>query len=339
MKVTIKDVAKAANVSRGTVDRVLYNRPGVSELSKLKVQKAIEELGYKPNSLAQALATSRSPKTIHAIVAPSFNPYVDEVLKGIKNAQREYSDYGLKIKVHVHKNFVRGEQLGVLRRLKQEGCDGLMLSPVMSSAVADAINDLAKAGTPIVIYNSDLPGTDRLCFVGQDQFQSGRTAGALMDKAVKKGNVAIIMAMNDLMCHQARSRGFESELGEGIKIIATENNNDKDELAYEEVLRILGKCSGNLQGIYITGGGVAGAAKALEESGRQHDVTLICHDITAVSKKLIKNGTVDYIIGQDPEYQAHKSVSILFDYLYRGLKPTKDRILTNIDVRLRTNID
>ena len=47
--VTINDVAKAAGVSKGTVDRVIHNRGEVSEKSRKKVLKVIEELGYKPN--------------------------------------------------------------------------------------------------------------------------------------------------------------------------------------------------------------------------------------------------------------------------------------------------
>ena len=51
--VTIKDIAKRAGVSRGTVDRVLNNRPGVNPETEARVRSLIEEMGYRPNMAGQ----------------------------------------------------------------------------------------------------------------------------------------------------------------------------------------------------------------------------------------------------------------------------------------------
>lgn len=74
-KVTIKDIAKRAGVSVGTVDRVLHNRPNVSKSALEKVKNVLETINYQPNAYASAMATNviahstcccqrRSPKTI-----------------------------------------------------------------------------------------------------------------------------------------------------------------------------------------------------------------------------------------------------------------------------------
>ena len=54
--IRIKDIAERAGVSVGTVDRVLHNRPNVSKVALEKVNKALEEMDYKPNVYASALA-------------------------------------------------------------------------------------------------------------------------------------------------------------------------------------------------------------------------------------------------------------------------------------------
>ena len=54
-KIRIKDIAERAGVSVGTVDRVLHNRPNVSPKALEKVNKALEEMDYKPNMYASAL--------------------------------------------------------------------------------------------------------------------------------------------------------------------------------------------------------------------------------------------------------------------------------------------
>ena len=59
-KIRIKDVAKLAGVSVGTVDRVLHNRPNVSEEARTKVEKAIKEMDYRPNVYASALAYNKT---------------------------------------------------------------------------------------------------------------------------------------------------------------------------------------------------------------------------------------------------------------------------------------
>lgn len=65
--ITINDVAKAAGVSKGTVDRVLHNRGEVSSKSREKVLRVIEELGYKPNVYASMLA-SQKKRTICCVI-------------------------------------------------------------------------------------------------------------------------------------------------------------------------------------------------------------------------------------------------------------------------------
>lgn len=339
MKITIKDIADASGVSRGTVDRVLHNRQGVSPENREAVLKTLEELNYRPDSVAKALATRKCPKTVHVIVAPTFNPFVDEILEGIRRAESDYADYGLRVRIHALSAFDRNEQLLLLQDIMNEGCDGLALVPVASTAITNAINNISESGIPVVIYNSEMPDAKSICFVGQDQFKSGQTAGALMNMAVGKGQVCIILAMADLSCHQSRMKGFKSELCADISIYSVDNNDDKDELAYRAAMRFLEESNNTIDGIYITGGGIAGLIRALEEKQLAGKVKVISHDITPIAQNFLNSGALLFTLGQDPQFQGYKSVSVLFDYLYRGILPEQKCIYTNIDIKMKTNIN
>jgi len=82
--VTIQDVAKAAGVSVATVSRVLNNHPSVSEKTRKKVQKVIEELNYQPNLLGRNLRRSET-KMILVLLQNIANPFYSKVIKGIED--------------------------------------------------------------------------------------------------------------------------------------------------------------------------------------------------------------------------------------------------------------
>ncbi|MBW2063612.1 MAG: LacI family DNA-binding transcriptional regulator [Deltaproteobacteria bacterium] len=83
---TIRDVATRANVSIATVSRVINNSPHrVGRETREKVLKAIQELDYRPNALAQGLIMKRS-MTIGIIIPDISNPYYAEIVRGIQDA-------------------------------------------------------------------------------------------------------------------------------------------------------------------------------------------------------------------------------------------------------------
>jgi LacI family transcriptional regulator len=83
-KVTIYEVAKLAEVAISTVSRVLNGSENVSKATKEKVEKAIDDLNFRPQVSARKLA-SKEPQML-AIAVPSFTtPYFNEVLKGVKD--------------------------------------------------------------------------------------------------------------------------------------------------------------------------------------------------------------------------------------------------------------
>ncbi len=85
MSVTIKDVAKAANVSVATVSRVLNKHSNVSEEAYERVTKVMEQLGYSPNHLGRDLRKSET-KRILAITASAEQSFYSEVLRGMEEA-------------------------------------------------------------------------------------------------------------------------------------------------------------------------------------------------------------------------------------------------------------
>ena len=86
---TMKDVAQLAGVSTATVSRALMNPEKVSASTRKKVEQAVMEAGYSPNSLARNLRRNES-KTIVTIVPDICDPYFTEIIRGIEEAAMEY---------------------------------------------------------------------------------------------------------------------------------------------------------------------------------------------------------------------------------------------------------
>ena len=98
--VTIKDIAKAAGVSLATVSRVINKQTNVTQETKEKVEETIKRLGYRPNALAQGLATSRT--TNIGIVIPNTNyVHISNLLSGMIDIGKIY---GYQTTLFVTKN-------------------------------------------------------------------------------------------------------------------------------------------------------------------------------------------------------------------------------------------
>ena len=78
-RIRIKDIARQAGVSVGTVDRVLHDRSGVSEASRKKVEEILKQLDYQPNMYASALASNKKYNFVCLIPKHHASEYWDDV--------------------------------------------------------------------------------------------------------------------------------------------------------------------------------------------------------------------------------------------------------------------
>ena len=97
MASTLKQIAEIANVSRGTVDRVIHGRYGVDPKTRARVLAVMQELDYKPNAMAQALRGMQNSFRIGAIVPSEANPFYIDVNSGIDEASKMAATYGMEV--------------------------------------------------------------------------------------------------------------------------------------------------------------------------------------------------------------------------------------------------
>lgn len=338
---TIKRIAGLCGVSRGTVDRVLHDRPGVNAATATRIRETAQRLGYQPNAVGRALVALRNPLRIGAIVSPDYNPFVADLRRGLAEAARELAHLGVRIEVRPMRTLEPEEQVAILGALVDEGVDAIALLPIESPLVAQRLRAIIAGGVPVVTFNSDLPEADRLCFVGQDHFAGGRVAGGLMGRLVRAGPTAIITSSRHLLCHLQRIDGYTAKLAAAypeVTVAATVENEDRDDLARQQALGLVEAIPG-LQGIYLTGGGSAGLGQALREAGRAGRLRVVTHDFVPSTVALVKEGVFDFAIGQDPVAQGLLPVKILHAYLTQKRAPPSPFIPTRIDIRTADNID
>lgn len=181
--VTIRDVAKVAGVSRTTVSRVVRGDGKVGAACRARVQKIINDMGYRPNLNARALANRQSD--IIGVVVPNIaDSFIGRLVRGIENAARD-TDY--KVMFSSTDNDPLLEQKAI-ESMKEIGCHTIIFHSVRASE--SFIQGLVKDFPNLVVVGQLISNLAANC-VWTDNFFGGRiTAEYLLAKGHTK--IAIV---------------------------------------------------------------------------------------------------------------------------------------------------
>jgi LacI family transcriptional regulator len=336
IRTTLKDVAREADVSLATVDRVLNERPGVREGTVGRVRKAMARLGYRPDPLATRLA--RGIEYRFAFVLPSsenaFMAALDDQLTLMAESFGQERASIERVFVDVFDAVVLATCLEGLAG----SFDGIAVVALDHPRVRDAIDTLVASGTNVVTMVSDVPSSKRSRFVGIDNSAAGRTAGTLMGRfsAGRSGKVGIIAGSLALRDHAERHYGFSQVIGaEFPRLTLLPPLEGRDDVARcRAAVEALLARHPDLVGIYSVGAGNEGVAETVEAAGRSRSIVVIGHELTAATRRMLMRGTFDALIVQDPGHEARSAGRILLATAMRQpILDDQERIRIEIFVR------
>ena len=337
MPITSKELAKLAGVSRGTVDRALHHRGGVRPAVQKQIEALAKEHGYSPNRAGKALVT-RGPIRIAVILHSVGNPFFDEVKQGLEKAAGEYPDFNLDISLHEIKGYSPKEQIDCIQTAREQGVDGVIVTPISHPDIAAQLEQLAEANLPVVALNNDIDAP-RLCYVGCDYPASGRTAAQMMGYLCGgEGDVAIVTGSLSMLGHRQRCEGFTRQLAEDfpkMHCVEIVENNDDDQYSAQVTTQLMERHS--LRGIYFGAAGAAAGCRAAV-SMAEDPLSLVVSDPVPAVARLLEQGKVQAAVGQQPAEQGYHAMRTLVDFLLFQTDPQKDRIFTHNEIVIKTNL-
>ncbi len=202
-RVTISDVAREAGVSLMTVSRVVNNKEDVSPVTRQRVLQIIEDLGYRPSSIARGLATRRT-STLGVVVPDIDNPWFSGVVRGAED-HAYAQEYSVLLG---NTNEEPEREVAVLQSLEEKQVDGLLLC---SSRLSD--EDLLRAVKqfPAVVLVSRILDNGCTAMVSSDDVAGGRLAA---EHLLNTGHRAIGFISGPGVSYSGRSRvaGYRAAL-------------------------------------------------------------------------------------------------------------------------------
>ena len=337
--VTMKKIAELCNVSRGTVDRVLHGRGRVSEETAANIRRVAKELGYEPNPAAKALSARKTQPKVSVILPSEGNPFFDEVIRGIEEAEESYKIYGFTMHLHTIKGYDPAGELALLEGASRNA-DAIIIDPIDDDEIRAAVNRLVDEGKFVITVNGDLPGSKRQCYVGSDYENGGVTACALLEAfAGGQAKVGVVLGSRQSSGHRARLAGFQKrmEKAKGIEIAAVIENEDDEFTSFERTKEML-RMHPEITALFLVAGGVYGACRAVMELSEAHRPIVIAFDSVPSTVEMMKKGIVKAVLYQHPYRQGHRAMELAFERLVNGRAPYKEAYIMKHEIKLLENL-
>lgn len=164
MSVTIKDIARIAGVSTTTVSRALNNKfEGMSEETKIKIQKTIEELNYKPSVIARSLVTNKT-KTLGLLLPNIANPFFSNLARGVEDEAMQ-NGYSVFL---CNSDDNRKKQNMYLDVLIEKRVDGI-ISAMYNDEQEEYFNGIKEKNIPVIVLDRYFEDSE-VCEVATDNY-------------------------------------------------------------------------------------------------------------------------------------------------------------------------
>jgi LacI family transcriptional regulator len=252
----------------------------------------------------------------------------------------EYSSFG--VEVFVERVAFQGEaQCACIDKFLAMGIGALMIQPVNEPIMVEKLRNLSQQGIPVVTINTNLECFEPLCYVGNDFFTCGKIAANLFDQYTNGiCNIGIVTGFQKAQSHADRIAGFREYIKdrEAMKEISLVENHD-DEVESFSVTKTLLEKHPEINALFLVAGGIYGAGKALKTFPFYKRIKVVSFDESPSTKELVMDGTILATICQQPIRQGILSLETLFNYLIDHKKPPGNKLYTDIQIKLRTNIN
>ncbi|MEO9891755.1 substrate-binding domain-containing protein [Aurantibacter sp.] len=319
----IKGIAKLANVSIGTVDRVLHNRPGVSKETEEKVLKIIKETGYTRNTYASRLKLASLRKLKIAVLIPEAKHnwnYWKLPKKGITKAINELSELGVVVDNFLFIDSTTFKNLA--DKILLDDYDAIVTVPFFKKESNELLQKANVKEIPLVFIDTKLELEGPANFIRQDSHKAGMVAGRLLHGLVgDDGQYFVVNMLNDRGIHannKQRESGFRDYFKKRkIEVpIKTINYSVNDEFTVTSEMREWFNYDGS-KGVFVTNS----KSHLLPEIFDKYNVTktsIVGFDVNKSNLKFLKKEKINFLIHQQPRYQGYAAIKGLFNFLAKG---------------------
>ncbi|RIX50018.1 LacI family transcriptional regulator [Paenibacillus nanensis] len=202
--VTIYDIANKANVSAMTVSRVINNTGRVSDKTRAKVKKVMQELNYVPNQMARSLVLQQS-KTLFLLITDITNPFYTTLSRGAEDAARKHG-YNLLFGNSDENLSKESEYINTILSTR---VDGVLLAPAGDPSAAH-LERLLERNVPFVLIDREVPGIQSDIVQGDSKEASKK----LMEHLLSYGhrNIALVNGSSSISSARDRLQGYNEML-------------------------------------------------------------------------------------------------------------------------------
>jgi len=314
-----------ANISVGTVDRILHNRGQVSQENIDVVNAIVKQYGYKRNIYASNLAFNKKFKI--AVFLPQHEglEYWLGPLLGIKKAAEEFERFGVTME-YINYKYNSAAFKKVAQKVLEGKYDGLLFAPIFYDESVLFLKEFKKKNIPIVMIDSNISEIEGLDYIGQDAYQSGYLAGKLISFGVKSDNTVLIMKITreieTTSVYLQRIKGFHSFFKENKEF----SNYKFSEISIKdsEYNKLTKEMFKGINSVFVPNSRVYIVAKFINENNLK-DIRVVGYDLLKDNLAYLNDGKIDFLINQKPQDQGYLGIS----HLYKKLVLKEEIEITN----------
>jgi LacI family transcriptional regulator len=314
----IKEIARLAGVSIGTVDRVLHNRGSVSPASLKKIQKAIKQINYQPNIIARSLAVNKVFRFAAVVPEPDGDEYWEQTQKGFTAALEDWSHFSINIDLYLFKLHSKNSFTHAANLALKSAPDGIAVTPQFYHQSIRFFDECHKAGMPYITFNTYMQQAKGLSFIGTDSHLSGMVAADLLNIGMLPKSKIIVLHFDEDLVNSAhmieKEKGFREyfqQFGNKAPQIETRVLNNPTHNYSGELKKLA--ISDEVNGIFVS------TSKAYEIAGcikpqKGKRIKIVGYDLLPKNIELMRSGAIDFLINQNLFQQARMGITALANH-------------------------